>query len=405
MISFKENDLGYEVRLEFINIQGMDILFILNNYPTEILREYLTLETVQFLRKIERSINNPKGMNREALLRKSYQLEASTYEDLATFLKLLINEEVLFVRETLMSYPLEMFDVNINQSEDIHRLAKSINPIQINPYYEYKLNSCKFGKFVSEQITYCNYIMGVLDSGLANEKKALNELNKIKKRLKTMGYDFEVVSKDSDEKTISTDKKRIVLFFCDIMGTIDAAESCDYELLAEKLEQLKEKNKADEVIFSLITGDSCRNYLIDQFNDIKTHLYGNDIIPGTQFMSGYSYCPHAKEFTDDTRRRKFKKILEYTAELAEDNDIVYVYYTDDRPDFGPEDIVEDLAAQNYCFLGFNYSKPSFDTDMVKAAEANINGVIEAIDYHLNPELLHEQNRSSYQDENDRDLPF
>ena len=407
MVSYERKEVAENEKQQFLNIQGMDIIFILKNYSTEILNNYLESDLIKQLRRIENQIDNSTGANRELLLRKSYQFNTETYSQFKTFIDLLINQNFLYVIKNIIHTPVEGLDLDIQSLE--RDMADQINPQRVNPYSEHKLNSYKFVKFVKEQIAYCEYIFGILDSGLANKKKALQELNRIRTQLKTMGYEI----KDPNKKVNATDgKRKIVLFMCDIMGTIDRAEGSDYIELAQKLQLLKAKNGADEIIFSLITGDENQNYLLHYVNKIVPFLEEYGIEIGKQFMQNSYYDNDI--FTHYFKTSKIDKIIDYADELKSENELLSIYYVDDRPTYYNDGIGEALGETHYCCLGINTYESRNEDNYTGSTESNIKGVLQAIDFNVEPEKIEEikklvlqrnENNNEYTDTDDDDMPF
>lgn len=225
-----------------------------------------------------------------------------------------------------------------------------------------------------------------------------------------MGYYISVQNKKAKKTTDSNGKKKIILFACDIMGTIDKTNYDDYESLAEKVQQLKEKNDAEEVVFSLITGDSEESYLIHYFEKNKSSLEQNYVVIGKQFMEHKYY--YGTELTPYYKNSKIEKIIDYVNELKTENEVVAVYYTDDRPTYINDSIREALGDTIYYCLSIANFENSVGDNLASSMDNNIWGVLQAIDFHLEPQQIEETLTKkltppfeSSDEANDEDLPF
>lgn len=406
MVSFDKKVNEDNEKQDVLNIQGLDILFILKNYPTEILNKYLDDNLMTFLRKVEKKINNSTGEGKMLLLGKSYQLDIATCGQFKEFIDLLIEQEVLYERKTLLAIPEENYEGEIESLEK--QLKGNINYHQINPNFEYQLYSFKFAKYIKGLIENFNYITGVIESGFANKKKALSELKRIKTKLQTMGYE---IMDSSNQDDFSEGMPKKVLFFSDIMDTIDCGNEEDYEALAQKLRLLKDKNNADKIVFSLITGDESEQYLLHYFDKITPILEQYGIEIGRQFMSDKYYNPVEKEFIWYSKNSKIDKIIDCANELKEENELVSVYYVDDNPTYYDGEIQATLGDTYYCCLGIGNQENANRENFTGTTESNIQGVLEVIDFHLEPEKIDEikslrlvkQQEKNYGDGDD--LPF
>lgn len=123
--------------------------------------------------------------------------------------------------------------------------------------------------------------------------------------------------------------KKIVIFFSDIMGTILGSvpnQVEDYHKFNELLMAIKEKEGADEIIFSLISTDN-REFVSFIHNQIRDFI-GNSVVFGRQFF-GNGYYTENETIISEKNLGKAPQIQDYIQNLGEENEIVSVYYADD----------------------------------------------------------------------------
>ena len=402
MISFEKRDSNSS---EILNIQGMDIYFILKNYPLDTLKDNLPAELLQLFKKIQDQINKAEPVARESALRKSYPLDISLWGNkIRDFIKMLVEQNVLFERKKLLSISQESLGSSIGKWES--ETTDSYSPYSNNPHAEYFLNSYIFAKYVSDNLKRCNYIVGILDSGLANTKKATNELRKIKNQLEKEGYHFQD----------GNGKPKKILFVCDIMGTIDRADEEQLEEVARLLGLLKEKHGSDGIIFSLMTGDSSAGYLTGHFERIKPFLEDNGIEIGRQFYQSAYYDGYEEEFTSYTRSHhmgsKFGKMVDYSAELKETTDLTHIYCVDDNPIYYSPDMDEELGDTYYHFLAIGVGAVHMQENNTATTARNIKGVLDVLNFQVDPneygrvkELVMRPPAPVVEEDDDGDLPF
>ncbi len=136
--------------------------------------------------------------------------------------------------------------------------------------------------------------------------------------------------------------KKIIIFFCDIRGTIIGSEknsSVDYQTFNKILLNLIEQEQANYIVFSLVSSDN--NLIVkNEKNNLTEHLF-EPIIFGKQFFSnGYIINNISYDETHD----KIQQILNYTAELEKDYIISKIYYADDCKFF--HELLTDIMFQD-----------------------------------------------------------
>lgn len=123
--------------------------------------------------------------------------------------------------------------------------------------------------------------------------------------------------------------KRIVIFFSDIMGTILGSSPNqieDYHKFNELLTTIKEKEEADEIIFSLISTDN-KDLVASVHNQISNFI-SDSVVFGRQFFENGYYIDDEAVISNQIPGKALQ-IQNYVQSLEEENEIVSVYYADD----------------------------------------------------------------------------
>lgn len=182
---------------------------------------------------------------------------------------------------------------------------------------------------------------------------------------------------------------RKILIVSDIVGTINRATPDNYQELGKLLNSLKEKYKADEVIFSLCTSDDSQGFLKEYFLGIYRGLKEYGIKFGKQFYA-LGYLEDA-EFYDGTITdnngsiNKIETLIKYTKELKSNDEIVAVYYLDDLKTYNSANgYVEDKLGNqtHYHFINPGSTDNISSSNYSASTKNNILGVIEALSFSL-----------------------
>ena len=116
---------------------------------------------------------------------------------------------------------------------------------------------------------------------------------------------------------------KIVLFFCDIQGTLignNINEENDYVIFRDNLSIM-----GDNVLFSLVSTET--KEIVSHYLDILSNYFSNNIIIGRQYYeNGYIYNNKSFEGVSG----KCSQIIEYITELSKIYDIDKVYFADDN---------------------------------------------------------------------------
>lgn len=121
--------------------------------------------------------------------------------------------------------------------------------------------------------------------------------------------------------------KKVVLFFCDISGTINGKnlnEVNDYYAFVTNIISLMKENLAENIVFSLVSTDSSE--IIQKEIDLLKRFFSNQVITGKQFFED-GYIDNHQKF--QTISGKPFQILNYVKELQKDYEIVKIYFADD----------------------------------------------------------------------------
>lgn len=193
-----------------------------------------------------------------------------------------------------------------------------------------------------------------------------------------------------------------LLFVSDIMGTISGANKSDYEALAKQLIQLKEKHGAKEIIFSLCTGDSSASYLQDYYIEAKSVFKNYGITMGRQFyLRGYLEENETGDLQHFQANGEYKidKIINYTKKMQSDDQIVAVYYTDDELGSSYvngycEEKLNDEVYYHFISIGSSHNVTSYNFS--SSMKRNVEGVIEAINFHLGTKEIKTANKEFWE---------
>lgn len=123
--------------------------------------------------------------------------------------------------------------------------------------------------------------------------------------------------------------KRIVIFFSDIMGTILGSipnQIEDYHKFNELLTTIKEKEEADEIIFSLISTDN-KDLVASVHNQISNFI-SDSVVFGRQFFENGYYIDDETVISKQILGKALE-IQNYVQSLEEKNEIVSIYFADD----------------------------------------------------------------------------
>lgn len=133
--------------------------------------------------------------------------------------------------------------------------------------------------------------------------------------------------------------KKIIIFFCDIRGTIIGNEQnsiTDYQFFNNLLLEIKNLEQVDYIIFSLISSDN--NIIVSNEQNILNNYFNNNIIFGKQFFDNGYIIDNA--IYNDNKKGKIEQILNYTKELEQKYIVAKIYYADDCEFF--HDILNEL---------------------------------------------------------------
>lgn len=122
--------------------------------------------------------------------------------------------------------------------------------------------------------------------------------------------------------------KKIIVFFCDIAGTIIGSErnsNNDYQIFNDLLLEIKALEQVDYIVFSLISSDN--NIIVNKEQSILSNYFNDCIILGKQFFDN-GYIIDNKIYNDN-KKGKIEQILTYTKELEQKYMITKIYYADD----------------------------------------------------------------------------
>ncbi|MGM9834552.1 MAG: hypothetical protein ACI31M_02075 [Bacilli bacterium] len=121
--------------------------------------------------------------------------------------------------------------------------------------------------------------------------------------------------------------KKLVIFFCDINGTIDGFKKnskVDYQEFNFLLKELKEKNQADILLFSLVSNE--KKEIVSEYNNIMCSFLDERITIGKQFCDvGYL---ESNRFSYSIKG-KIWQMINYINELKNIYYIQKIYLADD----------------------------------------------------------------------------
>lgn len=121
--------------------------------------------------------------------------------------------------------------------------------------------------------------------------------------------------------------KNIVLFFCDLTGTIIGREEnsiIDYQRFYQLLLNIQNTEQVENLIFSLVSSDVHK--IINNHTNIFKEFFSEPIILGKQFFDN-GYIINNKIYS--TNQSKIEQILTYINELNKKFNIIKIYYADD----------------------------------------------------------------------------
>lgn len=122
--------------------------------------------------------------------------------------------------------------------------------------------------------------------------------------------------------------KKIVVYFSDIVGTIIGHKNNmkeDYQQFCDLLSQIKEKEKTDEIIFSLISSDTYQ--VVSNVHQTINPFIMQTVTYGRQFFDNGYYTEN--EVIQKTSFGKTWNIAEYIKDLSQNHEIISIYYVDD----------------------------------------------------------------------------
>lgn len=161
---------------------------------------------------------------------------------------------------------------------------------------------------------------------------------------------------------------RVLLFFCDIEGTlINGKQEVECTLLLDKINKLRELYNCDKCIFSLVSA----NEFTDVFNWYKKIKNHPDILLGKQFYDrGYFEITntgiHINENSDDNS--KLYNMKNYIQEIKQKYDIRMLLYADDQ--------IFDLY-ENYFERVLNNNDVGIE--LIKPFNSMNNGLLDGLD--------------------------
>lgn len=121
--------------------------------------------------------------------------------------------------------------------------------------------------------------------------------------------------------------QNIVLFFCDITGTIIGKNKnsiIDYQLFNQLLSNIISENQAKNLIFSLVSSDD--SIIVNHQKNILQNYLNQSIILGKQFFDN-GYIMNDNIYIK--KQSKIEQMLAYIKELNKDFNIIKLYYADD----------------------------------------------------------------------------
>lgn len=176
------------------------------------------------------------------------------------------------------------------------------------------------------------------------------------------------------------EKEKIVLFFCDILGTISEIKEDQVEILKEQLELKRKQCGADKLVISLVTSDSEQEYLIKWAKFVKNRLSTENIIMGDHYGEMFALINdkiYGLKNTNDQEiiiekdpdigieipigSYKADKICFYTYKTISKNNVVKVIYADDTLNPGPYDYLSEIFADAKISVDFFTFKPYYQS--------------------------------------------
>lgn len=121
--------------------------------------------------------------------------------------------------------------------------------------------------------------------------------------------------------------KNIIIFFCDINGTIDGVlknSYNDYKKFSELLITLQKEKGADNILFSLVSTEN--KHIVYQQSTTISKILDKSIIMGKQFFeNGYIQ----NDITNPSTIGKIYQMITYLEELSKTYIINKIYLADD----------------------------------------------------------------------------
>lgn len=118
-------------------------------------------------------------------------------------------------------------------------------------------------------------------------------------------------------KTLSSEKKKITLFFCDVYGTIDGGfTNFDCYNFAKLLERIKEQNNSDYLFFSMLSSEVPQ--VVTSYGEQLSKYFDNNVL----------LIPNFEE-ADDLRQVKVSCALYRVELLKKKYNINSVFLADD----------------------------------------------------------------------------
>lgn len=121
--------------------------------------------------------------------------------------------------------------------------------------------------------------------------------------------------------------ENIILFFCDIYGTINGNvpnTEKDYKEFNCLLNELSKQNNNTKILFTLISSEK-KEIVMKYLLEIKQYINGNIIFSKQFYENGYILDNKYEE----TICGKFKQMLDDINELKKTANIIRIYYADD----------------------------------------------------------------------------
>lgn len=174
---------------------------------------------------------------------------------------------------------------------------------------------------------------------------------------------------------------KILLFFCDIEGTLtDKKNELEYNLLFDKIEEMKKLYECDACVFSLMS----MNTFNDVFKWYEKMKSNKNVVFGKQFYeNGYFEVINGLIYINDQLNDKTKlgNMKYYIEELSKNNEIKMLFYADDNLYDVYTNYFKRLLSNN---AGIKLIKPAdeneeYENDVVKRENVGFNGLLDGLD--------------------------